>query len=449
MGVSFRFIHAADLHVDSPFRGLTEVPAPVREALQASTFEAVSRLVDAAIGEEADFVVVAGDLYDSADRSLRAQLALQKEWLRLHAHGVRLFVIHGNHDPLSGQQAALRWPDSVRFFGAERPEQVPAYTKQGELAAYITGMSYGSRSVTANLAASYVPRRDGAFGIALLHGNVDGNAGHDPYAPCRLDELVGAGFDYWALGHIHQRAVLHEYPHVVYAGNTQGRHAKETGAKGCYVVDVAASHEVALRFVPLDSVRWLQAETAIDGMAAEQELLDAVEDVVSKAYAACEGRSLMMRLTFVGRGPLHAALGNAERLQELLAGLRERVAEPGWQSASPAGGAEASWCWVSEIEASTAPELDYGALAEEDSFVGELIRGSNMAARDRDLLQALTEEAMLPLLGSPKLRKRVRNAMERRAEDWLDKARALSAGLLAAEPETNATGAKDQGGESA
>ena len=266
MSDSFRFIHAADLHVDSPFRGLTEVPSHMREALQGATFQAVSNLVDTAIAEKVDFVVIAGDLFDSADRSLRAQLALQREWQRLHANGMQLFVIHGNHDPLSGQQAALRWPDSVHFFGAAGVEQVPAYTRSGEIAAYITGVSYRSSSVTANLAASYVARQDGSYGIALLHGNVDGQAGHDPYAPCKLDELVGAGFHYWALGHIHQRTVLHEYPHVVYSGNTQGRHAKETGAKGCYVVDVSASYETSLRFVPLDVIRWASLQTAIDSL---------------------------------------------------------------------------------------------------------------------------------------------------------------------------------------
>ncbi|MBM7563671.1 metallophosphoesterase family protein [Paenibacillus sacheonensis] len=451
MGVPFRFIHAADLHVDSPFRGLSEAPSHVREALQASTFRAVARLVDAAIAEAVDFVVIAGDLYDSADRSLRAQLALQKEWQRLHAHGVQLFVIHGNHDPLSGQQAALRWPDSVYFFGAERVEQVPAYTRQGELAAYITGISYGTRSVTANLAAGYKARMDDSYGIALLHGNVDGIDGHDPYAPCRLDELVGAGFHYWALGHIHIRAVLHEYPHVVYAGNTQGRHAKESGAKGCYVVDVSASRETELRFVPLDSVRWLNVQTAIEGLTSEQELLDAMEDEVCRAAADCGGRSIMARFSLVGRGVLHARLGDSERLQELLEGLRERIAENG-SGLFSTGNSEYGWCWISELEASTGAPIDLAALAEEDSFIGELIRESRQA-ESGEALQSLMEEAMLPLLGSPKLRKLVRSAMERHANGWLDKARELSAGLLAAaEPDSsasNSVGAAvlEQGGE--
>ena len=444
MSVSFRFIHAADLHVDSPFRGLTEVPSYVRDALQEATFRAAGISLTRRCGE-VDFVVIAGDLYDLADRSLRAQLALQREWRRLHAHGVRLFVIHGNHDPLSGQQAKLSWPDGVHFFGADRVEQVPAYTKQGELAAYITGISYGSRSVTANLAAGYRAKQDGSYEIALLHGNVDGNDGHDPYAPCRLDELVGAGFHYWALGHIHQRAVLNRYPHVVYAGNTQGRHAKETGPKGCYVVDVSASHETELTFVPLDTIRWAQLRTPIDGIASEQALLDVMEAAASEAAAGCEGRSLMARFTLTGRGPLHAGLRDPGLLRELLDGLRERMGENAWQTG--AGSPDGVWCWISGIEAATGADLDLDALAEEDSFVGELIRGSAEAGSHEASFKELLDEALQPLLGHAKLRKLTRSAMERKAADWYAQGRELAVGLLASEPNARPEGNRGQGGD--
>ncbi|MFC4809100.1 metallophosphoesterase family protein [Paenibacillus sp. GCM10023250] len=445
MGAPFRFIHAADLHVDSPFRGLTDAPPAVREALRESTFRAARRLADAAIEEAADFVVIAGDLYDAADRSLHAQLALQKEWQRLHAHGVQLFIIHGNHDPLSGRQAKLRWPASVRFFGAERAERFPAYTKRGELAAYVTGVSYASRSVTVNLAAGYEARRDGTYEIALLHGNVDGDADHDPYAPCRLDELTGAGFHYWALGHIHQRAVLHAYPHVVYPGNAQGRHARETGAKGCYVVDVAANHETTLRFLALDTVRWANLDTPINGLASEQALLDAMERSVLEAAAASEGRSLMARLKLTGRGPLHGQLEDAERLAELLAGLRDRLSESDYGTRAAEAG-ESAWCWVAALESAAGAAADPAALAEEDSFAGELIRASLRIERGEESLEDLAEEALQPLIGHPKLRRAVREAMARRGPDWLVRARELAAGLLAGETEAQVLDRPAQGG---
>ncbi|WP_219837861.1 DNA repair exonuclease [Paenibacillus sp. R14(2021)] len=431
MGVSFRFIHAADLHVDSPFRGLTEVPTHVREALQMSTFQAVESLVRTAITAEVDFVVIAGDLYDSADRSLRAQLALQKEWQKLHAHSVRLFVIHGNHDHLSGQQAALAWPESVHFFGSDKVERLPAYTKRGELAAYISGISYETRSVMTNLAAGYRAGTDGIYGIALLHGSVDGTVGHDPYAPCKLDELVGAGFHYWALGHIHQRTVLHTYPHVVYSGNTQGRHAKETGAKGCYIVNVSASHETELQFIPLDTVRWIDRPLAIDGMDTEQQLLDQLERAAVAAVLESEGRSLMLRFTLIGRSALHARLEATAVVQELLEGLRERLAVSGWQQ--EVGLADDAWCWVAGIENEAGALIDLAGLAEEDSFVGELIRGSLQIEGDAAEFKQVIEEALQPLLSHAKLRRLTRSVMEERAEDWFAHAREVAAGLLAAE----------------
>ncbi|WP_308634618.1 metallophosphoesterase family protein [Paenibacillus silvisoli] len=424
MGVSFRFIHAADLHVDSPFRGLPEAPPHVREALGFSTFQAVRRLVETAIREQVDFVVIAGDLYDTADRSLRAQLTLQREWQQLHAHGVRLFVIHGNHDPLSGGKADLAWPETVRFFGADKVSSMPAYTRAGELAAYVHGISYGTRVVTTNLASSYKPV-DGAgvYQIALLHGNVDGNAGHDPYAPCSLQELASAGFHYWALGHIHQRAVLHTYPHVVYAGNTQGRHVKETGPKGCYIVDVSPSLETKLQFVALDSVRFETLRVSIEGLRTEQSLMDELERAALEAAAKCEGRPFVARVRLEGRGSLHELLAvNPVAAADLLGGLRERMAQ--WD------GQSAPWCWISGLEAETGAELDMAALADEDSFIGELLRGSYAAEGEARELQSLMDEALQPLSAHARLRKLVRSLQEEHAQLWLEQARELAAGYL-------------------
>ncbi|AZN42187.1 metallophosphoesterase family protein [Paenibacillus albus] len=427
MGVSFRFMHAADLHVDSPFRGLTDAPAYVREALQMSTFQAVRNLVDTALSEAVDFIVIAGDLYDSADRSLRAQLYLQREWQRLHANGVQLFVIHGNHDPLSGQRAKLEWPESVHFFGTDKVDKAAAYTRSGELAAYVHGISYGTRSVMDNLASKYhADHESGVYQIAMLHGNVDGQQGHDPYAPCSLAELAGSGFHYWALGHIHQREVLHAFPHVVYSGNTQGRHSKETGAKGAYIVDVSASYDTELKFMPLDTVRWENAVIEIDGIESEQALLGLLEQVIASVAASCERRHCMLRLILQGRGPLHHLLSEASFLQELLHGIRVRISdlhESHDEAAEP-------WCWVYQIEAASGAELDYEVLAREDSFTGELIRSSLIVEADEAALGELASEALQSLYANARLRKLVRQMQGERSLQWLASARELAAGLL-------------------
>jgi DNA repair exonuclease SbcCD nuclease subunit len=321
----FRFIHAADLHLGSPFKGLAEAPEHVRRGLAEAEYAALRRLTDAALEHGADFAVFAGDLFDSSDRSLRARAALRRAWSRLAAAGVQVFAIHGNHDPLEGGPALFDLPEGVHVFGADGPaEHRPACRRDGRPAAFVYGVSYDRRAVTDNLVPRYRPAEGAEFHIALLHANVDGDPDHDSYAPCRLSELVGAGFQYWALGHVHSRRVLHEYPHVVYPGNLQGRHPGETGAKGCYLVEVDASGGVRLTFLPLDGLRWLSCRVSIDGLEDEERLLERMEESAVRTAASADGRPVMLEVVLEGRGPLHRRL-EARGADELLAALRERL----------------------------------------------------------------------------------------------------------------------------
>lgn len=424
MAVPFRFIHAADLHLDSPFRGLAKAPERIRESLAGSTFAALRRLTETAIREQVDFIVLSGDLFDEADRSLRAQLLLLREWERLAEHQISVFVIHGNHDPLNGARAQLKLPDTVHIFGADHMEYRPAYRKNGELAAFVYGISYGTRVVTENVAASYRIQPEAPFHIALLHGNVDGDGTHDPYAPCALDELIdGKGFDYWALGHIHHRRVLHEYPHVVYAGNTQGRNPRETGAKGCYIVDVTATQAVELSFVPLDVVRWADYSLSIDQAASEQELLLQLEAAADRLAEGEEGRALMLRLHLIGRGQLHHKLSDPGVVRTLLEQLQENR-QPG---------ADDSWTFVYELEVHTGAELNWNELAVEDSFAGELYRLSGKLANDEDEWRDFAKVAVDGLAAHPKLGRLLRHKWDELPERWLEQARELTLGLIAAD----------------
>ncbi|UVI27959.1 metallophosphoesterase family protein [Paenibacillus spongiae] len=444
MSAAFRFIHAADLHVDSPFRGLAVAPERIREALAESTFAAVRHLVDSAIEHEVEFVVISGDLYDAADRSLRAQLALKREWERLCAKSVQLFVIHGNHDHLSGARASLDWPESVTVFGADKVDHKPAFNKNGELIAYIHGISYGTRAVTDNLAARYKALPDMPYQIALLHGNVDGDASHDPYAPCSLYELAASEFDYWALGHVHQRAVLHTYPHVVYPGNTQGRHTREQGAKGCYLVDVSAAKETELTFIELDAVRWETVITDIADLTTEQSLLEAMENAIVTMAADCGGRPLMLKLVLTGRGPMHRKVSESSFIQELLEELRSRFDLDEYGAHESA----AEWIWLIGLETRTGAELDPELLSAEDSFAGELYRQCASGWKDGSGL-ALEEEALAPLLANPRLRKLIRSVSERQKQEWILQARELTLGLLTDEAESAAAGMPETSGEEA
>src|SRR5687768_3130533 len=245
---SFRFVHASDLHLDSPFRGLGDASASLRDRLQKATLGALERIVTHTIDSKSDFLVIAGDLYDSKDRSLRALVSFRKQMERLAERNIPAYIVHGNHDPLNGWGSGFKLPPNVTTFSG-RTESEP-FIRRGREVARITGVSYTRERVTDNLANSFKPTEGSPYSVAVLHANVGAQKGHADYAPATVDELTAAGFDYWALGHVHTRAVLAAEPAmVVYSGNPQGRNPRETGPRGCYQVDVDSHARAHLQFV--------------------------------------------------------------------------------------------------------------------------------------------------------------------------------------------------------
>lgn len=423
INAAFRFIHAADLHLDSPFRGLAKAPDPVRTDLADATFLALKQLTDTAIAEKVDFIVIAGDLFDEADRSLRAQLAMIREWERLAAEGIAVFAIHGNHDHLGGRRAKLKLPSTVHLFGAERVTSMPAYSRTGDLVAYIYGISYGERAESRNLAAAYCTVPGAPYHIGLLHANVGGNPAHDPYAPCTIEDLIGTGIHYWALGHIHKREMLHEYPHIAYAGNIQGRNPRELGAKGCYIVDVSGTGKTDVRFAALDVVRWIEKTVSIEGISTEQELLLLLEKQAAGAAAEEQGRSVMLRLRLQGRGELHALVSQPATLAALLEQLQ--------MGERPETGTR--WVYVYELTATTGIPLEWDVLRGEDSFAGELLRLSEVLQRDEAAWQKFAKDALGEMFGHARLRRIGQAKLDKLPDEWLVKARELTLGLIARE----------------
>ncbi|WP_127588503.1 metallophosphoesterase family protein [Paenibacillus koleovorans] len=440
---AFRFMHVADLHLDSPFKGLAGLPERIRESIRESTFDALQRMIDTAIEEQVDGVLIAGDVYDGADRSLRAQLRFQRAMQRLAERGIAAYVVHGNHDPDDGRKAKLAWPETVHFFSSTEPECRPLEDRSGGLLAHVHGMSFGTSAVRDNLAARYAAREGGGFQIGLLHANVDGDAGHDNYAPCSTRQLAASGFHYWALGHIHSRRVLGEEPWIVYPGNIQGRSAREVGPKGCYIVDVSESGRAELRFRPLDAVRWFAETVSIEGMTTEQELRDELAFRLEQVDSgAAGGRSAVVRLQLEGRGPLHRALQSGSLLQELLGELREeqlrRAERGGWSGARLGLGGEERerWVWPESIVLRTGVELDRERLLRQEGFIGDLIASVNgllEAGRSSSELEAYCRTALEPLLQHPKAGRLVEELLREEGADWLRAAEELALGLLTEE----------------
>ena len=297
-----RFVHAADLHLDSPFRGIrSEAPPHVADALHRATFEAYENIIGLCLRERVDALLVAGDIYDGADRSLRAQLRFVDGLDRLDAAGIRSFICHGNHDPLDGWEARLALPTGCLRFGREVSGE-PVFPDEPERAT-VFGISYPTREVRENLSPLFRRQHNSGFSVGLLHANVGGNLDHDSYAPCSVTDLSETGMDYWALGHVHTRQVLRqERPTVVYPGNPQGRNPRETGPRGVYLVEVDDSGSPRLNFRPVDALRWQVAEVGIGGLESEQDLLDAIDFVIGGCSESSEGRPVVYRLMLTGAG---------------------------------------------------------------------------------------------------------------------------------------------------
>jgi DNA repair exonuclease SbcCD nuclease subunit len=373
--VRFCFVHAADLQLDTPFSGIGEAAPEVSDALRRASLDAFDGLIDLAIEREAAFVVLAGDIYDGAERGVGAQLRFRRGLQRLSDNGISSFIVHGNHDPVKVGWSAIRdWPDLVTVFGFKDVGEV-AVEWRGEEIATVYGISYEKREQTENLALRFQRGSGPGVHVGVLHANAGNNQDHDPYAPCSLDDLAKANLDYWALGHIHKRQILRrEDPWIVYSGNSQGRSPKpsEMGAKGAYVVEVDGTAIAEPEFVALDKIRFQEMGLDISGMdlaEVEAELLN----MGDQALADADGRSLLVRCSLKGSGDIHDDLARKGAVEELLAELREES-----KSQLP-------FLWWESLKTRTTSTIDIDAIRERGDFSAELLAlADELAAKSED-----------------------------------------------------------------
>lgn len=394
--MGLRFVHTGDLHLDSPFLGLGQaVPERIAGALRDATLRSWERIVRLAIDERVDAVLVAGDVFEGANRTLRAQVAFRDGLEQLAQERIPSFVVTGNHDPLSGWEPAVTWPELAWRFGAQAVSSRPIIRDGVELAR-VHGISYGVRDVTRNLAATF--RRDGdePFAIGLLHANLGGQEGHQNYAPCSLSDLASSGMDYWALGHIHKHGVIRAAdPTVVYCGNPQGRDPGESEPRGCYLVEVDDRGRVAPEFRPTDVVRWQRLRVPIEGIPTEEALYQAVGDAIETAATAA-GRSIVALVTLTGRGPLHASLRRSAVLRDVQGLVRERfgLGEP--------------FAWLETVRDETRPTIDLAERRTAGDLLGETLREFE---RSRQALRQGQEADLHDLLAELYDQPRVRRAL--------------------------------------
>lgn len=409
-----RYIHAADLHLDAAFKGLSREAADtltMAQSLHQATFTALERLVDLCESEKPDFLVIAGDIYNQEDYSIKAQLCLRDACQRLGKQGIQVFLAHGNHDPLSSRLQTIRWPENVVIFG-DTVESWPVL-REGQLVAVVHGISHSNAKEGRNLAAGFSRRRprsvQGAesldspcFHLGVLHCTLDGAAHGDRYAPCSLGDLEKTQLDAWALGHIHQRAILSPesgQPFVAYAGNTQGLHILENGPRGCLLVHASPmagqteNFKIKAEFKTLGPVQWETLDVDISDIqhldALEIRVMEQLEACSARTGAGCQG--LIVRVRLCGRTVLDKELRHSAVVQDLTERLR-------------GNSLNAPQVWIKDLDVNTGQELDMEALGKREDLLGEVVRLAESSLAQTEEAQKLADSALDVLFKHTKAR---------------------------------------------
>jgi DNA repair exonuclease SbcCD nuclease subunit len=388
-----KLVHAADLHLDSALHGLARYESAPAEEIRGATRRAFTNLVTLCLEERAALLVISGDLFDGDWRDVSTGLFFAAQLSKLCEAGVKVAWIRGNHDAVSQIRRSVRLPEPVIELSATRAET----RVFDELGIAVHGQSFSKRDVTDDLAAGYPARVAGALNVGLLHTALDGRTGHDRYAPCRVETLVNRGYEYWALGHVHQREVVHAEPYLVFPGNLQGRHARELGEKGATLVTFEGDRISAVEGRALDVVRWAEVVVPASDAHHIDDVLVTAQQALSRAAEAAQGRLLAFRVRIEG----------ATRLDASLRASRDRVVEELCSVSYAVGGAGA---WLEKLVLATEPpggRLAIGddALAEIERAAFDLLAedGAALAEHFADLARKLPAEVLelVPELRAP------------------------------------------------
>ncbi len=353
----FRFIHAADTHLDSPLHGLSRYESAPAESIRDACRRAFKNLVDLAIEEKVSFVLLAGDLYDGDWKDYSTGIFLSQQVGRLGQHNILVFTVAGNHDAANLMTKALNSPANMTMLSSRKVETI----RLDDLAVTIHGRSFGTQHVDANLAAGFAGAEKGMFNIGLLHTSLDGREGHAVYAPCSVDDLRSKGYQYWALGHIHKQEFVSEDPWIVFPGCIQGRHIRETGAKGCVLVTVEDGAVSTVEKCPLDVLRWVECSVDLTDAAEMREVLERARKSIENERTSADGRPMAMRIRFEGATSISDELAAyPERLEQQIKALGAEIA-----------GDE---LWIERVENAAVGKLDLESTLSDDSTFGKLLK---------------------------------------------------------------------------
>jgi exonuclease SbcD len=371
----FKIVHAADLHLDSPLTGLSRYEgAPVAE-VRGATRRALENLVTLCLEEDAKLLLLAGDLYDGDWRDYSTGLFFAAQLARLRESGARMVWIRGNHDAQSKLTHHLELGDHCHELATKRPTTL----ELPELDVAVHGQGFATQAVTEDLSERYPEPVRGVLNIGLLHTALSGRRGHAPYAPCDVNALVARGYDYWALGHVHQREVVHEAPHVVFPGNLQGRHVREAGEKGATLITVRDGAIAAVEPRVLDVVRFARLSVDVSEASSLGDAAELTKRALVKALEQAGGRLVAARVTLSGRSPAHSDL--AADLERTEAHVRARASE-----------IQGGDVWLEQLRVESELPADPRLLEARDDAVGHVVRALSAVKDDPEAMAALAGE---------------------------------------------------------
>lgn len=373
-----KFIHTADIHLDSPLSGLASYQNAPLQALRGASREAFTALIDVAIEETVDFMLIAGDLYDGSWRDYNTGHFFVREMGRLHKAGIPVYLLYGNHDAESEMTRRLSLPPNVHLFDSRKPSS----HRIEHLRVALHGRSFKDAATTENLVLGYPAPVPGWLNIGLLHTAMEGDAAHARYAPCSLAELQAKGYDYWALGHVHEHAIVCRAPWVVFPGNLQGRHIRETGPRGAVLVRADSEGRIeSVERLIVDVLRWAHLKLDVSADASLAAVLarcgQALDALLQQPDLGT--RPLAVRVSLSGRTPAHGELFGQEALlrEELLARAAALAPER---------------LWIEKLRLETAPAVDAEQIALRADAIADLQALLAQAPQDAAFMQSLAED---------------------------------------------------------
>jgi len=376
-----KFIHTADIHLDSPLVGLAAYKDAPVDLLRTVTRDAFTRLVDVAIEESVDFMVIAGDLYDGTWKDYNTGHFFCREMGRLNKVGIPVYLLFGNHDAESEMTKKLTLPANVHTFDARKANTF----RIESLKVALHGRSYKEAATFENLVSGYPAPVAGWLNIGVLHTALGGYAEHANYAPCSLAELNAKGYDYWALGHVHEHTILQKSPWVVFPGNLQGRHIRETGTRGAVLVTADETGIQTVERLLVDTLRWHVVEVDASQASTMQEVVRLAGQAFESLLAETpESIYLSVRVCIKGKTAVHGEMFGLESQ------LREDIL-------GQAAGQGTDRLWVEKVRLETEPAVDAAQLATRSDAIADLQKFLDQAPEDTALLESLLQD-LRPLL---------------------------------------------------